>query len=115
MNRVRVFVVGMYFASAICWGLAVAQEKPKTAKEEVKVKILRAQVAQARIQAELSACQARNWQGDYAAFNKQLQDAVDEAFKDSGLDKKDYDLNMDTFEFMKKGSVPVQPATPAKP
>lgn len=77
-------------------------EKPKTAAVELQRDILKEQLAEKQIQSEFQACQARQWSADFNTHQLAIQKLTDDAFKQAGLDKKDWDLNLDTFEFAAK-------------
>jgi hypothetical protein len=87
-------------------------QKPKTVSLALQNKILRAQKAEIQIGADAKACQ-RNFLGDFQVQDGVIKIAIAEAYKEAGLDQKDYDVNIDTFEFVKKVKAP-EPA-PAKP
>lgn len=95
------------------------QDKPKPKSDtplapvEFRMVILKEQLAEARIQSELQACQARKWGDEYNAHQAKLQEAIDAAFKGAGLTTKDYDLNLETFEFVKRAT-PTQATEPNK-
>lgn len=101
----------------VAWFLPLQEKpkedpKPKTVSLEIQNRILRAQKSESQIQVNFQSCQ-RNWQGDFQIQEAQIKLATTQAFKESGFDPKDYELNMETFEFAKK--VPTSVLEPPKP
>lgn len=86
--------------------------KPKTASVELQRDILREQLAEKQIQADFQSCQSRQWTNEFNAHQAVIQSLSESAFKQAGLDKKDWDFKLDTFEFVKK---PEKPEKPEKP
>jgi len=111
----RVICLCFGFLMSIHLMFNLFQEKPKDTPKVPKVSIelqnvmLRAQKQEIQIRSELTACNQRNWQQDFSAQDMQIRAAAIQAFKEAGLDQKDYDLNMDTFEFVKKAPAPEPP------
>jgi len=105
-------IVACLWVPALAWNLHIAhaQGEPKSepimASPEMQTKILRLQLQSQKIVTEYQACQARNWNADATKLQAEMQQEVDAAFKEAKLDKKDYELNMDTFEFVKKAPKP---------
>lgn len=84
-----------------------AQQKDEHMKGpsvELQTRMLKVQLASQKIITEYQACQARPWQQEASKQNAALQTLIDQAFAEAKLDKKDWDINMDTFEFVKKVS-----------
>lgn len=86
---------------------------PKVAPD-VQAKILKLQLQAARIQASYQTCSTTDWQGNFNKVSVEVQGLVNQAFKDAKLDKKDYELNLDSFEFTKKVPVSPSPTAPAE-
>jgi hypothetical protein len=105
----RALLCGWLVSTAIVLGQeAKKPEVPAkpTISYELRAKILKAQLDGERLQREYQACQSRNWQGDLIAVNQRMQAAINEAFDAAKIKKDEYDLNLETFEFVKKPSSP---------
>jgi len=82
---------------------AIGQTVPvKKASSEAQAKILRLQLQSSRIQQQYQACQAADFQTQYNRTSVEIIAASDEALKEAKLDKKEWDLNLETFEFVKR-------------
>jgi hypothetical protein len=87
--------------------LTVAKASP-----EIQARILRTQLQAARLQSAFQACQAQDFQGHSNKLSVDMQEAINDAFKAAKLDKKDWELNMETFEFQRKVAAPAPSAPP---
>lgn len=87
--------------------------KPKPS-DDLQLKIVRIQKhqldLQVRANAAKSALDAASL--DYQKSNKELGDLVDQAYKDAGLKKEEYDLDPDSLEFTKKAGLPAANTPP---
>jgi hypothetical protein len=93
----------------VLWLLSLFQAKPATpakASPEIQARILKLQLQQTRIQAAFQACQAQDFQGQFNQAGISVQEAINDAFREAKLDKKDWDLNLDSFEFQPKAAPP---------
>lgn len=88
---------------------------PKKASPEKQAAILRLQLQATRIQAAFNSCQQTDFQSQYNSVSLQIQQKVDEALKEAGLDIKAWDLNLDTFEFVNRATTPAPPAPKPAP
>lgn len=111
--------------STITAATAVWVQTPKSApapapavkaSADIQAHILKLQLVEARIQAAFNACQGQDFQGQFNRTQVEIQEAINDAFKESKLDKKDWELSLDTFEFVKKQAAAptTSPATPDK-
>src|SRR6266850_43621 len=83
--------------------LVHGQDKPPQLSADSRVTILKAQLKQKQIESQyLQIQQQLNLlQAQYTEATKAAQDAIDAAFKEVKLDKKEWTLNLDTLEFTK--------------
>lgn len=114
MKRGKWLLMGLVFA-----GVTLAQEKPveaPTVPDAVKVKILKAKLAQQRAETQFSQLQAQlqGLKGTYEKATQDLRDAEAEAYKEAKADKKDWVLD-ETGDDVRLAPVPKpKPAEPAK-
>lgn len=101
---------------AICAG---AQDKPPQLSADSRISLLKLQLKQKQLESQFLGLQQQvtsmqqqmtKLQGDYTEGGKALQDAIDAAYKDAKLDKKEWNLNLDTLEFTKMPPAPPPPA-----
>lgn len=111
-------LVIMLWAALIFWGQAPtappAASAAKKAPSDIQARILKLQLQATRIQSQFQACQQQDFQGQYNQVSAQMASIVDEALRDAKLDKKDWDVNLETFEFQKRVVPPVAPAAESK-
>ena len=74
----------------------------KKASSDAQAKILKLQLQASRIQTQYQACQAQDFQTQFNKTSVEIIQASDEALKEAKLDKKEWDLNLETFEFIKR-------------
>jgi type II secretory pathway component PulM len=87
--------------------LVTPQAKPPDASKvsaELQARLLKLQLQAARIQSNAQACVAADFQGQFTKVNVDEQQVINEAFAQAKLDKKDWELNLDSFEFVKKAA-----------
>lgn len=101
MKKLLKFVFPLMFVTVVA---AMPQEPAKKPSDALQVKIVRIQKHQSDLQVKAQAAQSQisTLTADYTQSNKELQDLVDEAYKEAGLKKEEYDLNPETLEFTKK-------------
>lgn len=111
MTRVVItLVLGAIFM--LQGGKPPASPLTTTVSAELQAKLLKLQLQAARIQSNAQACVAADFQGQFTKVNLEEQDVINLAFAQAKLDKKDYDLNLDTFEFQRKAAPAPAPAAP---
>lgn len=113
-------LVIMLWAALIFWGQGPTPPAvtgvAKKAPADIQARILKLQLQATRIQSQFQACQQQDFQGQYNQVSAQMGSIVDEALRDAKLDKKEWEVNLDTFEFQKRVVPPVAPvAEPKKP
>jgi len=97
--------INLFLGSLLVATTLIAQAVlPKKASSDMQAKILRLQLQATRIQSQFQSCQQTNFQAQYDQVSAQMLAAADEALKEAKLDKKEWELNLDTFEFQKRGS-----------
>jgi len=101
-KRENIFLCCVPFLAVALVAAAEAQAPPKKASSDAQTKILRLQLQQSRIQQQYQACQAADFQTQYNRTSVEIITASDEALKEAKLDKKEWDLNLETFEFIKR-------------
>jgi septal ring factor EnvC (AmiA/AmiB activator) len=89
---------------------------PQKASLESQVKILQIQKTETQLSMRFNNCRQEmsTIPEAFQKLEKEKQDAVDAAIKEAGFKLEDEDLNVDTFEFIKKAPVAVVPK-PAEP
>lgn len=104
-------VLAVAVAVMLSLGFARAADAPAI-PEQAKVKILKVQLEQANLRAEYTAAQQRmkEIEAQFPKTQQDLQAAVDEAFKEAKLDKKDWNVDLAKLEFV---AIP-KPVTPEK-
>lgn len=120
-------LVIMLWAALIFWGQAPSTPpavpktgsitiQPQKAPSDIQARILKLQLQATRIQSQFQACQQQDFQGQYNQVSAQMASIVGDALKDAKLEPKEWDLNLETFEFQKRVVPPVAPvAEPKKP
>lgn len=120
MSRCRALIVsglcGCVVAIALCVPLLFiyAQDKPPQLSADSRVTILKAQLKQKQIESQYLQIQQQlaGLQAQYTEATKTTQNAIDAAFKEAKVDEKEWNLNLDTLEFVK---VPKPATTTKKP
>jgi len=78
----------------------------KKASSDAQAKILKLQLQASRIQTQYQACQAQDFQTQFNKTSVEIIQASDDALKEAKLDKKEWDLNLETFDFVKRPPPP---------
>lgn len=122
VRRILAFVVLAAFAIIAC--SVLAQEKPPQLSADSRISLLKLQLKQKQLESQFLGLQQQvttmqqqmtKLQGDYTEGGMALQNAIDAAYKDAKLDKKEWNLNLDTLEFTKVPAPPPKPEEPKKP
>ena len=82
--------------------LGVAAADAPTVSDHVRAKILKAQLDQSNIQGEVNQIQARMTvlQQNWAAAQASLDAAIEEAYREAKVDKKDWSFDRGKLEFV---------------
>jgi hypothetical protein len=83
--------------------LVRAQDKPPQLSPDSRIAILKAQLKQKQLESQFLQLQTQmtNLQTQYTETGKTLQDAIEAAYKEAKIEKKDWSFNADTLEFTK--------------
>lgn len=96
--------------------LFMIQDAPKKPAQhpssDVQNKILKLQLQATRIQAQFQSCQQTDFQGQFDQVTAGMVALADQALVEAKLDKKGWELNLDTFEFQKR-AMPTAPEATA--
>lgn len=101
-----IFSVSLVF----CCSLLAQQPAPQL-PEASKVRILKAQRDQARLQSEYANLKGRmaEIEKQFPETQKEMQSAIDEAYRTAKVEKKDYALDVEKLEFVAVAKPPVVP------
>lgn len=115
------WVVMLFAATGVSFGQAKPADVPAPKPAAIAPKLTDAsharirdvQFKQAQLEARFSQLreQAAQLQAEYATTAKELNDSLDAAFKESGLKKEEWDLNLATLALT---AVPAKPAEAPK-
>ena len=88
-----------------------AEKGPQKASLKAQVDILQVQKKETQLATQYNQCRTEmaNIPDVFTKLENEKQGYVDAAFKESGLSKDDYDLNVETFEYTKKAPKPADP------
>lgn len=104
--------------------IAIAQDKPPKLSVDARLAIREAQLKQKQLEAdflskqqEITSLQQQmaKLSTQYTEGAKAFQDAIDAAYKDAKIEKKDWNLDMEKLEFTKIAPPPAAPPKPEEP
>lgn len=113
MKALAQFILGCFLLGWSIHGIIktveAAQAQKQTVSPELQAKILKLQLQASRIQSQYQTCTTTDFQGQMNQVSASVQSVIDAAYREAQLDKKDWDLNLDTFEFTKKTAAAPEP------
>jgi hypothetical protein len=82
----------------------VAAKPASKPSDAIQAKILRLQLQFTRLQSQYQSCQQTNFQGQANQVSLEMNALADQALAEAKLDKKEWELNLDTLDFQKRAA-----------
>lgn len=112
-------LVFVFLIVVVCVMFTLGQEPkpPKKMAPEFQVRVLQALRKQDQLSVRFNQCQSdmKILPESYSKLEEEKQKAIDESFANVGLKKEEYDVNLETFEYIKKPSIPQPKIESPKP